>query len=219
MRLLLLRHGQTPSNITGAIDTAIPGADLTDLGVEQANAVPEALRDEQIDALFVSPLLRTHQTAAPLARIRGLEPRVIDGLREIEAGDLEMNTDETSIKTYVTTALAWLKGDLDARAPGAESGREFFARFDAAIAEVFASGVQTALVVNHGAAIRAWVAIRCDNTGGDLEKMRVLENTGLVIVEGSPGAWRLAEWRGEPIGGAQLEDATAIDPTGQGVPS
>ena len=35
-RLHLVRHGQTPSNVAGALDTALPGAPLTELGREQA---------------------------------------------------------------------------------------------------------------------------------------------------------------------------------------
>ncbi|MCU1481312.1 MAG: histidine phosphatase family protein, partial [Subtercola sp.] len=37
-----------------------------------------------------------------------------------------------------------------------------------------------------------------------------------VMLEGSPDAgWVTTEWAGEPLGGAQLEDATAPDPTGE----
>jgi release factor glutamine methyltransferase len=43
VRLLLIRHGQTPSNVLGLLDTAPPGPGLTDLGVEQA-AAPAHLR-------------------------------------------------------------------------------------------------------------------------------------------------------------------------------
>ncbi|MGX6968692.1 histidine phosphatase family protein [Corynebacterium sp. c7Ub_26] len=35
-RLILFRHGQTTSNLITALDTAVPGADLTSMGVEQA---------------------------------------------------------------------------------------------------------------------------------------------------------------------------------------
>jgi broad specificity phosphatase PhoE len=65
MHLLLLRHGQTGSNVIGALDTAVPGAPLTELGERQAAAVPGAL--QPIDSITVSTLLRTQQTAAPLA--------------------------------------------------------------------------------------------------------------------------------------------------------
>lgn len=43
MRLLLVRHGETPSNVDRLLDTAVPGPGLTRLGERQAAALPEAL--------------------------------------------------------------------------------------------------------------------------------------------------------------------------------
>ena len=81
MRLLLIRHGQTPSNVIGALDTAIPGPGLTELGLEQADAVPAALSAEPIGAIFASTQLRAQLTAAPLAEDRGLTVEIRSGLQ------------------------------------------------------------------------------------------------------------------------------------------
>ncbi|GGQ96864.1 hypothetical protein GCM10010216_69080 [Streptomyces flaveolus] len=51
MRLLLIRRGQTPSNLKHLLDTEAPGPALTPLGQEQAAALPQVLAAEQIDAL------------------------------------------------------------------------------------------------------------------------------------------------------------------------
>ena len=67
MRLLLMRHGQTHANVSGELDTAHPGVELTDLGHAQALAASKALADEGLDAIYVSSRVRTHQTAAPSA--------------------------------------------------------------------------------------------------------------------------------------------------------
>jgi broad specificity phosphatase PhoE len=163
MRLLLLRHGQTESNVIGALDTAVPGAPLTAIGERQASAVPAAL--EPVDAVFVSTLIRTQQTALPLERARGIHATILDGLKEIQAGDLEMKNDRHSQGVYNTTAFAWARGELGLRMPGGETGHEFFLRFDAAIEQARSAG-DDVLVVSHGAAIRTWVAARCDNTSG-----------------------------------------------------
>ena len=79
MRLLLIRHGQTPSNVLGLLDTAIPGPGLTDLGIEQAAALPAALADYRIDAIYASAQRRAQLTAQPLADARGLPIQVRDG--------------------------------------------------------------------------------------------------------------------------------------------
>ncbi|KTR37372.1 histidine phosphatase, partial [Curtobacterium oceanosedimentum] len=42
MRLLLIRHGQTPANVSGVLDAEVPGPGLTELGQQQADALPAA---------------------------------------------------------------------------------------------------------------------------------------------------------------------------------
>ncbi|WP_022880791.1 histidine phosphatase family protein [Gryllotalpicola ginsengisoli] len=218
MRLLLIRHGQTPANVRGELDTAAPGPGLTELGERQAEAVPEALRDENIQGIYASRLIRTQLTAAPLSRERGLEVVVHDGLHEIEAGELEGKSDEQSVKAYIGTVLAWGTGDLSARMPGAFDGHAFFDRFDRAIAEIAAAHDDTAVLFSHGAAIRAWVGSRALNVSGEFTLHNPIDNTGVAILEGSPAAgWKLISWAGAPVGGPQLEDAAAPDPTGEAV--
>lgn len=211
MRLLLIRHGETPSNVEGALDTARPGAPLTALGHRQAEAIPGALAGEPIAAVHASPLVRTQLTAAPLVASLGVAPVVTEGLEEIEAGDLEMRTDAAAIDAYADAVAAWIGGDLDARMPGGSDGRAFFARYDAAIAALAAGHPDTAMLaaVSHGAAIRAFAA----RHGGPSE--RRLQNTGAVLLDGSPSAgWTVLDFRTEPLGGAHLADPAAVDPTG-----
>ncbi|KUO05931.1 hypothetical protein AQJ67_03710 [Streptomyces caeruleatus] len=42
MRLLLVRHGQTPANVDFLLHTAVPGAGLTALGGDVGLRMPEA---------------------------------------------------------------------------------------------------------------------------------------------------------------------------------
>ena len=220
MRLLLLRHGQTHGNTAGALDTAVPGLDLTDLGRNQAEAAAQALADRGIDRIYVSTLTRTHQTAAPLADLLGIEPREIDGLREISAGDFEMGSDHDSIAGYIGTIADWIERRYDVRMPGGESGHEFLARYDAAVAAIHtdlaAAGEDCALVVSHGAAIRTWVSARVADVESHARATDPLHNTACIELVGDPaGGWEVHAWHSEPVGGAFLEDETAPDPTGQ----
>lgn len=215
MRLLLVRHGQTPANVLGVLDTAVPGPGLTDLGRRQAAALPEALAEERIDAIVVTDLVRTHETAAPLVAATGLEPVEVGDLREIDAGDLEGLSDRESVTTYIGALVAWAGGDVDRRIPGGESGTEFFARYDGGIARVAALGHETVVVVSHGAAIRGWATARgLDRSVAPLTGHE-LDNTGVVTLEGDPvGGWRVLDWHGEPAAGPVLADEGAPDPTG-----
>lgn len=217
MRLLLLRHGQTHSNVAGALDTAMPGADLTELGRAQATAAAHALAGTGVDALFVSGLARTHQTAAPLAATLELDPATVPGVREIAAGDFEMATDRDSQIGYMMTVASWLAGDLGVRMPGGETGEEFLARYDEGIAQVVSSGASYALVVSHGAAIRVWAGLRASpGPEARAEAHQPMNNTGGVELTGSPTeGWEVARWMNHPVGGQLLEDLTAPDPTGR----
>ncbi|MDQ0648592.1 broad specificity phosphatase PhoE [Microbacterium natoriense] len=213
MRLLLVRHGQTPSNVVGALDTGRPGPGLTALGQSQAEAIPGALADQAVDAIYASPLIRTQLTAAPLAGARSLDIEVLEGLEEIVAGRWEMHNDMEAVRAYMETASRWAVGDLDAVIDGGESGHEFFDRYDNAIAKVAAANpAATAVVVSHGAAIRVWAAARI--VGVDLSeaaKWRIY-NTGMCELDGDPqNGWQLVRWVREPLGGVELEDARALD--------
>ncbi|PZP38129.1 MAG: histidine phosphatase family protein [Kocuria rhizophila] len=224
MRLILVRHGQTSSNVGHCLDTAEPGADLTELGREQAEALVDTLGSEPVRAMFVSNLVRTQQTAAPLARHFRLEPIVREGLREISAGDLEMANDEESIQTYVRTAVGWSAGNWNARIPGSEeNGHDVIRRFDAVVSEAIDSAAEgdVPILVSHGAIIRAWTAARCENIGVDFVAHNALSNTGAVVIEGSEDRWLVTHWlvthwQEQALGGAPFEDpatdGAAADP-------
>lgn len=216
MRILFIRHGQTPANVLGQLDTAHPGPGLTALGHRQAEAIPDALRSEQIGGIFVSTLVRTQLTAAPLARDRALERDVIDGIHEIEASDLEGKSDYAAGQTYLETVVSWASGDLDRPMPGGPNGHDFFGRFDSAVDAISAQHKGTVAVVSHGAAIRTWAGARASNVDADYAAEHALSNTGVVIVRGSARAgWIVEEWDGEPVGGPALDDDSADDPTGE----
>ncbi|GHF59418.1 histidine phosphatase family protein [Streptomyces thermodiastaticus] len=206
MRLVLIRHGETPSNVISRLDTAAPGPALTALGQRQAAALPEALADEDIEAVYASTLLRTRLTAAPLAAARGLDVIVRAGIREICAGDLEGEPGGSERgQRYLRTVLAWAAGDLEVRTPGAggESGRQVLARFDAVVAEAARSGAGTVAMVSHGAAIRLWATVRAHNLDADFAA-HPLRNTGVVVLDGSPDdGFKALSWTGAVVAPAR----------------
>ena len=220
MRLILIRHGQTPSNVRGLLDTQPPGPGLTELGLAQAAEVPTTLAAEPVDALYASTAVRAQLTAAPLAVARGLDVVIRAGLREIAAGDWEMLGDEDSVHGYLELIGGWLAADLHRRSPGAagESGVEVMERFDAVIAEIAASGVGAAAVVAHGAVNRTWASLRADNLDDGFGARHPLRNTGIVVLDGNPEAgWTALSWTGVAFaGGVPVAETDAG--TGSGTP-
>ncbi|MGW3548525.1 histidine phosphatase family protein [Janibacter hoylei] len=219
MRLLLIRHGQTPHNVTGALDTAYPGAGLTELGQRQAAAVPASLADEDVSAVYASPLVRTQLTGVPLAQERSLEVRVREGLEEIAAGDFEMRADQVAVEGYLGGLAAWLHRDLDHAVPGGTTGHDFMARFDGAVRSIAGAHGRddTVALFSHGAAIRVFATLAAELDADDIEG-RWINNTGLVLLDGRPGeGWDLVRWTGDPLGGAHLASVRAHDVTGEAI--
>jgi len=228
MRLLLIRHGQTPSNVLGLLDTGLPGPGLTVLGHGQAAALPDSLAGQRIDAIYASVQRRAQLTAAPLAAARGLPVRVRGGLREVSAGDLEMLGDEESTRTYLWTLRQWMTGDLALTMPGGPDGGQVLTRFDGVVDEVIGSlrrdvGADgCAALFAHGAILRLWAVVRASDlaTIEDIfGRHHTLHNTGMIVVDAAAsGSWRIASWAGQAVGGARLDDGTADGPAGEDLP-
>ncbi len=91
--MLLIRHGESQPARAGVRfpATADGHADppLDPHGEDEARLVADRLAGEEIDAIYVTSLRRTQQTAAALARRLALEPRVEADLREVHLGDWE----------------------------------------------------------------------------------------------------------------------------------
>ena len=84
--LLLVRHGQTPT--TGqSLPGRAPGLHLSETGLKQSAEVAERLASfPKIDAIYASPLERTRETAAPLAKQRKQKVIIDKGLIECDFG-------------------------------------------------------------------------------------------------------------------------------------
>lgn len=216
MRLLLIRHGQTPSNVDGILDTRIPGPGLTPLGEAQAAAVPATLEGERIDAIFASVQVRSQITAAPLVAARGLELHVRDGIREIASGDYEMRSDYDAVEDYLATMVRWVDGDPEAQLPGGETAAEVFDRYNEVVAEAYDAGHEAVAFVSHGAVIRTWAGFHADNLSAQFIAENPLHNTGIVVLEGSPTAgWTAISYMGEALGGVELDDAARSGPAAE----
>jgi probable phosphoglycerate mutase len=156
-RLLLVRHGETTPVRDGVAVPLLEGQsnpDLDPVGIEEAQRAADRLAAEDVAAIYVTPLARTHQTAAPLAARLGLEPIVEPRLIEIRLGDWEGGqyrrrvAAKDPIAQRVTAEQRW---DV---IPGAERMERFAARVRDGIEAVAATHPdQTVVVVSHGGTI------------------------------------------------------------------
>ncbi|MFD1151174.1 histidine phosphatase family protein [Saccharothrix hoggarensis] len=204
MRLILVRHGETASNVKMALDSLPPGPPLTDAGVAQAAALAEDLSREPLAAVYASTAVRAQQTAAPVAAAQGLDVEVVDGVQEIYCGDLEGRHDREAYGIFVETVKRWAEGDLDVPLPGGESGRQVLDRYLAAVDKISARhrDGETVVLVSHGASLRMAALALAADVGPELAEAGLLPNTGRVVLERVGDGWRCTSWTGVDVRGA-----------------
>jgi probable phosphomutase (TIGR03848 family) len=156
--VLLVRHGNTPS--TGKLlPGRAAGLHLSDKGQAQADAAAAriAALTKAPTAVYASPLERTRETAAPIARALGLRVRTAAGLIEADVGDW---TEQRLARLYKTkewpTVQRWPGGF---RFPGGESFAEMSVRtMDAVLGLVADHPGESIVAVSHADCIKAVVA-------------------------------------------------------------
>lgn len=108
----LVRHGESVGNAQRLIDTAVPGTQLTQLGQDQARNVANMLAPAgPFAGIYASQLIRTQETAAPLAAQLGMNVRALRGLNEIDAGAFN-GLPQFSLAglAYLIAPVAWMLG-------------------------------------------------------------------------------------------------------------
>lgn len=197
-----VRHGQTPGNAAMLIDTAVPGPGLTALGQQQAQAIANALAAKGPYAgIFDSQLIRTQQTAAPLANLLGMAPQVLPGLNEIHAGIFEdLPQISPAGLLYLVGPIAWTLGFpiVPMLAPGSTdvNGIVFNRAFTGAVQTIYdaslanpvvaADGNITSVAYSSAFTIGVGTMMNVDNPHPLLLLTHPVPNTGAVPVFPKP---------------------------------
>lgn len=124
MRLILVRHAQPAWAPDGLQDNDPP---LTALGSAQAEKVAER-RWGHVDEVWVSPLLRTRQTAEPIVKHLGIEPTIRPFLEEIRNPDEWHGSPVEKVEEFFRTIHLRSVEELWDGLPGGESFRHFHSR-------------------------------------------------------------------------------------------
>src|SRR3954465_11111125 len=161
--ILLVRHGESAPVRDGEPVQLLEGQsdpDLDPVGVEQAERLAGRVADEPISAIYVTPLRRTAQTAAPLAERLGLEPRVEPDLREVFLGEWGGGLFRKHVRELHPVAVRMRDEQRWDVIPGAETAAEFSARVRGALSRIAAAHAdETVLVVSHGGTIGQALAV------------------------------------------------------------
>lgn len=188
--LVLSRHGQTvwhaENRYAGSSDV-----DLTPVGRQQAQLLADWAAQARPDALYSSPISRALQTAAPVAAVLGIEPVVVDDLREIHFGVAEGRTMAEIRSTAPDVAARFAADPVAGAFPDGEPPAAAAARGRAALHWIAAAHPgRTVLVVAHNTLVRLTL---CSLLGIPLPHYRRvlprLDNATLTTVSmtGEPG--------------------------------
>ncbi len=162
VEILLVRHGESADVDLAAPFPLVDGRGdppLSDRGREQAVALATRLAAGRVDALYVTQLRRTLQTAAPLAEALGLEPVVEPGMVEVAMGEWEGGLYRKHLTERHPLALEIFARQRWDVIPGAESNESLFERTGAAIEAIAARHPGgRVVVVSHAVAISSVLA-------------------------------------------------------------
>ena len=154
--ILLARHGETDwnreSRFQGHADPP-----LNALGRAQAAELATTLADEELAAVYSSPLQRALETARVVARPHNLSPLALEGLREVDVGSWEALTRDEVEQRYPEQFERWL-----AYGQGWEDGETYEQMGQRVIAALHELAVrhdgERIAAVTHGGPIRAALA-------------------------------------------------------------
>jgi probable phosphoglycerate mutase len=155
--VLFVRHGTTAT--TGSVlPGRAPGLHLSERGIEQAAALAERLKElsRKPAALYVSPLERARETAAPIAAAFKLRPVVDKGLLECDFGLWTGKRLATLARRPEWRAVQHSPSTF--RFPEGESFSEMQVRMWSAVTKIVARHRnRTVIVVSHADPIKAAV--------------------------------------------------------------
>jgi len=179
------------------------------MGTTQAGHIDgiDRLVNEPIDAIYVTSLRRTHETAAPLAAKLGLQPKVEPDLREVYLGEWEGIAFRKHVAERHPTAVQMFLEQRWDVIPGAESNADFAERVGGALRRIVAAHPgQRVVVVVHGGVIGQALALA---TGAPTFSFIGADNASISQIVAMPDPWVLRRYNDT----AHLDPAFSITPT------
>ena len=202
--LLLVRHGESEVAVEGRSFELVDGHGdpaLSPEGRIQASKVCARLSGEHIDAIYVSTLRRTAETAADLAHSLGITPVVEPDLREVFLGEWEGGTFRQKVADGDPIAQRMYLDERWDVIPGAEPAEDFAARTRGVVERIAgAHPDQRVAVFAHGGIIGQILAMATGSRPFALAGADNASISHLVVID---DRWVLR----------RFNDTTHLDPT------
>jgi|BioPla2DNA2_1021312.scaffolds.fasta_scaffold21586_3 alpha-ribazole phosphatase len=191
LELILIRHGQTDSNIRRTY-VGWTDVELNEEGIRQALELKEKLKNISVDKIYASPLKRAKKTAQIINGNFCLDICYDDNLKERNFGIWDDLTDDEIKNLYKNEYNMWLKDWKNYCIKGGESGLESYERvvkFSKNIIDSFDEG--RILIVSHLGTIRYMISyllgmdiesswrFRLDNC--EMAKIQIIDDYGVLV--------------------------------------
>ena len=182
-KIYLIRHGEAEGNLYRRAQGHY-NAQITAKGHRQIAALAERFKDEHIDALYSSDLMRTQITAGAITKYHDipmiLEPQIrevcLGVWEDVPWGDLSYDYPE-AMTAFNDDPEAW-------SAPGCESFEALKERMMAAILRIAAAHEgQTVACVSHGMAIRTLLSHIMGVPSKEIRRLPHGDNTAVSLLE------------------------------------
>lgn len=159
-RLYFIRHGEVESQYHRIFGGSRIDMALSPLGHQHAQALSDWFGDGALDSVYLSPMLRVHQTAAPLLKARCLNPVVLPDLREVDFGDWTGYRWHDIQEKFGVVAYDWLETLENGGIPNGESATALKARVRPCLQRVLDENPhRSAAVVCHGGIVRVMLSL------------------------------------------------------------
>lgn len=205
MRLILVRHGETPWNVTLQYQGQgqVP---LNERGREQARRAADRVARYGVTALYSSDLARAWESAELIGAVIGRTPVAMPQLREIDVGQWEGLTPEELYRRFPDHMAEYRRDPARTVRLGGESYAQLQTRALEALNQIQEQHKpdEVIVAVSHGGTIRA---LLCHVIGLDLAHFgrMWLDNGSLTELRLGRNGWRLLRFNDN----AHVEDMVA----------
>ena len=192
-KLILIRHGQTESNIAKRIQGQ-SDSPLTPFGRKQMERAGARLAKVPLAVIYSSPLGRARQSSSILGQSTCIRTQQADPLKEIHFGDAEGSSWPEVGQNYPSIIDSWYHHDTAAKFPNGESRDEAMLRFFAFLDQLIIDHPeQTVAAVTHGGVLAALFAkiLKIPNRQRPL---CVIDNASFHCLEYRSERWKIKSW-------------------------
>ena len=162
--LIFMRHGQAENNVNRILVGRHIESHLTDYGRKQVKDTARFLQNVPIEKLYVSPVIRTLETAKIVSKILGINYKIDERLYEIDLGRLVgMNYDDIINKYGNLFLKFYAETDSTLSTYGVESFTAVKRRIKALMDEITEKEYdKNVLMITHLDPIKAAISVLLD---------------------------------------------------------